>query len=102
MAPTMAGLSFPVWTSQGTLNVVENLGLTNAQRKDQAQIIAALKLYVDGQVNETTELPNFRQRSQHDGESFHDFLVAMWELAKTCNFCSNDCLQKAIRDKIMD
>ena len=31
-----------------------------------------------------------------------DFLVSLRELAKTCNFCSNDCLQKAIRDQIIE
>ena len=46
--------------SRETLNIVDNLGLTNAQKKDQAQIIAALKLYVDGQINETIERRNLR------------------------------------------
>ena len=41
--------------SPGKLNVVENLGLTNAQKKDQAQIIAALKQHVEGRINETIE-----------------------------------------------
>ena len=84
--------------SRETLNIVENLGLTNAQKKDQAQIIAALKQHVEGRVNETIERRNFRQRKQRQGESFDDFLVSLRELAKTCNFCSNDCLQKALKD----
>ena len=33
---------------------------------------------------------------------FDDFLVSLHELAKTCNFCSNDCLQKALRDQIIE
>ena len=72
--------------SRETLNIVDNLGLTNAQKKDQAQIIAALKLYVDGRINETIERRYFRQRAQRAGESFDDFLVSLRELAKTCNF----------------
>ena len=36
----------------------------NAQKKDQAQIIAALKQYVDGRINETIERCNLRQRTQ--------------------------------------
>lgn len=88
--------------SRETLNIVENLGLTNAQKKDQAQIIAALKQHVEGRVNETIERRNFRQRKQRQGESFDDFLVSLRELAKTCNFCSHDCLQKALRDQIIE
>ena len=41
--------------SRETLNVVENIGLSTDEKKDQAQIIAALRRYVDGQVNETIE-----------------------------------------------
>ena len=88
--------------SRETLNIVDNLGLTNAQKKDQALIIAALKLYVDGRINETIERRNFRQRTQRVGESFDDFLVSLCELAKTCNFCDNNCLQKALRDQIIE
>ena len=88
--------------SRETLHIVENLGLTTAQQKDQAQTIAALKAYVDGRVNETIERRNLRQRKQHIGESFDDFLISLRELAKTCHFCSNDCLQKALRDQIIE
>ena len=45
---------------------------------------------------------NLRQRTQGVGESFDDFLVSLRELTKTCNFCSNDCLQKALRDQIIE
>ena len=88
--------------SRETLNIVDNLGLTNAQKKDQAQIIAALKQHVEGRINETIERRNLRQRKQLQGESFDDFLVSLRELAKTCNFCNSDCLQKAIRDQIIE
>ena len=88
--------------SRETLNIVDNLGLTNAQKKDQTLIIAALKLYVDGRINETIERCNFRQRTKRVGESFDDFLVSLRELAKTCNFCDNNCLQKALRDQIIE
>ena len=65
-----------------TLNIVDNLGLTNAQKKDQAQIIAVLKLYVDGRINKTIEWCNYWQRTQWVGESFDNFLVSLHELAK--------------------
>ena len=29
-------------------------------------------------------------------------MVSLRELAKTCNFCNNDCLQKALRDQIIE
>ena len=81
---------------------MENLGLTTAQKKGQAQIIAALKAHVDGRINETIERRNLRQCKQQSGESFDDYLVSLRELAKTCNFCNNDYLQKALRDQIIE
>ena len=71
-------------------------------QRDQAQIIAAVKQHVEGRINETIERRNLRQRKQLVGETFDDFLVSLRELAKTCNFCNNDCLQKAIRDQIIE
>ena len=68
--------------SRDTLNIVENLGLTTDQRKDQAEIIAALKVYVDGHVNDSVERRHLRQRTQHVGETFDDFLVTLRDLAK--------------------
>ena len=87
--------------SRETLNIVENLGLTETERQDQARIIAALKQHVDGRINETIERRNLRRRIQQIGESVDDYLVSLRELAKTCNFCNNDCLHKAIRDQII-
>jgi hypothetical protein len=49
--------------------------------------------------NETIERHNLRQRKQQIGESFDDYLISLRELAKMCNFCSSDCLQKALRDE---
>ena len=85
--------------SRETLNVVDNLGLTT---EDQALIIATLKRHVEGRVNETIERRNLRRQTQQVSESFDDYLVSLRELAKTCNFCNNDCLRKAIRDQIIE
>ena len=51
--------------SRDTLTIVDNLGLTDTQRADQAQIIAALKQYVLGRVNKMVE-----HRKQAQGEAF--------------------------------
>ncbi len=88
--------------SRETLTVVDNLGLTDAQKNDQALIIAAMKQHVEGQINETIERRNLRQRHQLTGETFDDFLVSLRDLAKTCNFCNNECLKRAIRDQIIE
>ena len=58
--------------------------------------------YVEGHVNETVEQRNFRKRMQQVGEAFDDFLVSLRELVKTCNFCSDDCTNKNIRDQIIE
>ena len=73
--------------SRETLTIIENRGLTDAQKADQAQIIAALKQHVQGRINVTVECRNFRQ---------------LRELAKTCSFCNNNCLQSNLRDQLVD
>ena len=93
--------AFNLCLSRETLAIVQNLGLTNAEKKDVAAIIQALQRYVDGQMNETVERRNFRRRTQQPGESFDDFLISLRELAKTCRFCSESCTEKSIRDQVI-
>ena len=88
--------------SRETVTIVDNLGLTGAQRGNAKEIITGIQRYVEGQINESVERRNFRRRSQQQGESFDDFLVSLRELAKTCNFCSDQCTQKNIRDQIIE
>ena len=64
--------------------------------------MTAIQRYVDGQINESVERRHFRQRKQQQGESFDDFLVSLRELAKACKFCSDECIQKSIRDQIVE
>jgi len=52
---------------------VQNLGLTEDQRKEPQNIITAMHGYVDGHVNETVERHNFRCRKQQEGETFDNF-----------------------------
>ena len=88
--------------SRETLSIVQNLGLSDDDKKDVTAIIAAIKKYVDGHINESVERRNFRRRTQHPGETFDDYLLSLRELVKTYNFCSNDCTQKNIRDQLID
>ena len=76
--------------------------MTPDQRSKVKDIIVAIERYVQGQINETVERRNFRRRVQQEGETFDDFLVSLRELAKTCNFCSDACTQKNIRDQIIE
>ena len=88
--------------SRETLTIVEYLGLTSEQWKDGEAIISAIKSYTDGHINESVELHNFFRRVQQCGEAFDDFIVALRELVKTCNFCSPACAAKSIRDQIIE
>ena len=88
--------------SRETLTIVNNLSLTAEQKKDSDAIITAIKRHIDGQLNESVERRNLRRRTQQPGESFDDFLVALREFTKTCNFCNEQCTQKNIRDQIIE
>ena len=88
--------------SRETLTVVNNLGLSADDRNSVGAIITAIKRHVDGHINESMERRRLRHRVQQPGESFDNYLVSLWELAKTCNFCSATCSQKSIRDQIIE
>ena len=88
--------------SRETVTIVDNLGLTVEQRGKVKDVITAIEQYVKGQTNETVERRNFRRRTQQQGESFDDYLVSLRELAKTCDFCSEACGQRNIRDQIIE
>ena len=65
--------------SKETLSVVHNLGLSEAQMRDAAEIIEAMQRYVDGHLNETVERHNFRRRVQQPCMRVND---CMWGLYK--------------------
>ena len=88
--------------SRETLSIEHNLGFTEEQMKQPQAIITAIRAYVDGHLNETVERRNFRRRTQQEGETFDDFLIALRELIKTCKFCSDVCTKKSLRDQIIE
>ena len=79
--------------SRETVTIVENLGLSEAQRGNAGDIVKAMHMgvYMTGQLNESVERRTFQRRTQQPGESFDDFLVSLRELATTCNFCNDGC-----------
>ena len=85
-----------------TLSIVQNLGLSDEGRANVTAIIGAIKKYIDGDINESVKQGNFQRRTQQPGESFDDFLLTLLELVKTCNFCSDACTHKNIRDQIIE
>ena len=52
------------------ITIVENLGLTDEQRKSAKEIITAIEAYVNGKINESVEQHTFRSRVQQEGETF--------------------------------
>ena len=54
---------------------------------------------MDGYINEIVEHCNFHSAA---GETFDDYLIALRELAKTCRFCFNTCMQKIIRNQVIE
>ena len=59
------------------MTIVENLGLSDDQRGNVAEIVAAIQRYVEGHINESVERRTFRRRVQQPGETFDNFLVSL-------------------------
>jgi len=58
--------------------------------------------YVNSQSNEAVESYYVYHRVQQPGETFDDFLIALWELAKMCKFCLDESTEKSIRNQIIE
>ena len=77
---------------------MDNIGLPEEDRRKVYTIIDALKSHMKGAINETVERRNFRKRQQFARDYFNDFLVALRDLVKTCNYCTDACTDNAVRD----
>jgi len=88
--------------SRETLAIVQNLCLTEEQKGNAQSIIEAIQRYIKGHINEFIERRNLRKCTQQHGESFDNFFVALRDLVKTCNYCSNECTQKHVGNQIIE
>ena len=77
-----------------------NLSLSDEDMQKTGEVIKALRLHAQGQLNVVMERRNFNLRFQQEGEQFDDFLIDIKELVKTCAFCSK-CQPSLIRDRIV-
>ena len=84
--------------TEDTRKIYESLQLTAAEQQVSATIIAKLKEFAKGTVNETLERHTFNSRFQQEGELFDDFLTDIKTLSKNCNFCAT-CYDGLIRDR---
>ena len=79
-----------------------NMGLTDAEMADAATMVTKIEAYIEGRVNTTVERRRLRDRRQQAGEKIDDYVISLRELAKTCAFCDNACMEAAIRDQIVE
>ena len=63
------------------------------------KVLAAMEKYCLGETNVIYERFVFNQRAQQEGETFDQFLTALKELAKTCNFAAMH--DELVRDRIV-
>ena len=74
----------------------------DAEMANAATVVMKVESYVDGRVNTTVERRKLRDRRQQAGEKVDDYVISLRELAKTCAFCNNACMEAAIRDQLVE
>ena len=77
-------------------------GYNCCQLADVTEIVDAFKRYAQGQIKESVKRRNLCKRKQQPGESVDDYMVDLRELVKTCNFCTDTCIDKALRDQLIE
>ena len=101
LVSTRQGICCKTSTNPNAMFLCNTCGLTEEQRGSVDEI-SAINHYVDCHINETVKQQNFRQCAQHPGKPFDNFLVCLRDLVKICNFCSDACIQKSLRDQITE
>lgn len=88
-----------------TVDILDNLGLSEQQKKDPNQIISQLEGYFTPQTNISIKRHQFNTRLQQEGESFAHFLNDLRKVANECDFGTlkddliRDRIVCAVRDK---
>ena len=72
--------------SDETLVILENFELTASEACDITQIVAKLKTYACGIVNQAVESYHFNMRNMYHNESFDEFFTALKEKLSTCDY----------------
>lgn len=73
--------------------------LTVDDRNDYVKVLKAFSDHCDSETNEVYERFVFYSRNQKEGEPFDKFYIAIKQLAKSCEFDTQE--EKAIRDRII-
>ena len=80
-----------------TLSIVHILGLSDAEKKDAGAIIATIKKYIDGHINELVERRHFRRCTQQHGECFDNFLLALHDLRYSSSLTLHSHVKTCVR-----
>ena len=88
---------------QGALEIFNTFRYNTGEDPEKVDtIIAKFDEYFTGEVNETYERFKFNQRNQEVGESFDAYLIALRNMAETCNFCTCPRMTDSLlRDRIV-
>ena len=81
-----------------TLHVVQNLGMNEQDRGQQEAVIQRLQQHIEGNLNPIAQRHKFIKRTQHRGETVADYVVALRDLASTCQYRDNAMAEELIRD----
>ena len=83
-------------------DVMENMGLTEAESKDVIIILKRLERHSRHWTGEPSYATRaFNLRVQEAGETFDDFVTSLRDMSKDCGFCDN-CRDSLIRDRVVN
>ena len=84
-----------------TLTIVNNLGIPEADRNKQDEIIKKLQQHVEGKINFRSKRHKFNTRMQLQGETIADYVVMLRDLASSCRFRDNEMVEDLIVDRMV-
>ena len=99
--PALQRANFKSHLSQEMRGVVEHvLGIGHDSTKTCVEILKDIKAHIRSNRNIQIDKVSFEKRTQKQGESFDDYLVAIRKMARNADLC-NECLDDRLLTKIM-
>lgn len=87
--------------SQEARRILETLGLAAADWASFDTVKEKFKAYFVHPPNEVYESVKFHRRIQEEGETVDNFVTALRELVKKCNYASKDVEDRLVRDRFV-
>ena len=72
--------------SLDTIDIIENLQMSDNDRRDADRVVQALDEFIEGGTNHRVYRKQLHERTRHEGETIEAFMVALRKICRRCKY----------------